>query len=73
MRLEVDQMHLGDRAEEAIRTPTCFLLDHAYIVALHEGRRWAQIPVKQGGASPETELPPYCRCRTSIRASTPVP
>jgi hypothetical protein len=49
MRLEVDHVPLGDRAEHAVRIRAGFLLYHSYVVTFHERLRQAQIPVKPGG------------------------
>ena len=37
MRLEVDHVHLGDRAEHAVRIGAGFLLYHCHVSAVHEG------------------------------------
>ena len=37
VRLEVDHVHLGDRAENAVGSRTSFLLDHCHVITFHEG------------------------------------
>jgi hypothetical protein len=73
VRLEVDYVRLGDRAEHAVGSRAGFLLDHRHVVTFDEGWRQAQVVVEPGRVPRWTRLP-LAHCSgtfTSNRANPP--